>query len=293
MKGPIFIGGCGSSGTTLLRKMINAHPNIGCGPEMSVFDRPKIYRLSLSHLYTLFRSDDFDELDDECVYPVRFQPMDKSYCGLSEAGHRRFYFEEKRDIELMFDQVDNTVDFLELFFEKWTFRIKKRRWAEKTPNNVFTADLILDSYPDAYFINVVRDGRDVVLSLSGRRGTATYVGIFRWLATTKAGLRVQNKRRRVMTVKYEDLVMQTERTLEMVCAFIGEDYDPAMLDYWKEPLPEEIESHPDNPTKDYGRQPVFKDSIGKWKKDGVNPAVLEQMNLTLNDRLVELGYELK
>jgi len=291
MKGPIFIGGCGSSGTTLLRKMLNSHPKIACGPEMSVFDRARIYELSLSHLYTLFRSDDFDELDEGCVYPVRFQPMDKSYCGLSDAGHRRFYFDEKRDVELMFDQVDNSVDFLRLFFDKWAVKNKKKRWAEKTPNNIFTVDRILDAYPDGYFINCIRDGRDVLLSLTERRGTSPYIGIFRWLAATEAGLRANRNHRKVMTVKYEDLILQTEKVLEMVCAFIGEDYDPIMLDYWKEPLPEDIESNPDNPTTDYGKQPVFKDSIGKWKKDGLNPAIVAQMDLTMKDRLVDLGYE--
>ena len=290
MKGPIFIGGCGSSGTTLLRKMINAHPNIGCGPEMSVFDRPRIFEISMAHLYTLFRSDDFDELDEGCVYPIRFQPMNKSYCGLGDAGHRRFYFEEKKEVEKMFDQADDTVDFLRVFFDSWIKKIGKKRWAEKTPNNIFTAELILDAYPDGKFINVIRDGRDVVLSLNNRRGTHAYVGIWRWIAATEAGLRVDNKNNRFYTVRYEDLVQRSEFTLENICAFIEEDYDISMLDYWQKKLPEDIEAGP-NPVADYGKQPVFTDSIGKWKKDGIDKTLLEQMDLTMKGQLWELGYE--
>ena len=67
MKKPIFLGGCGSSGTTLLRKMLNAHPRIACGPEMSVFDRPKMFEISLDWLYTMWRNQDFEDLEEHIV----------------------------------------------------------------------------------------------------------------------------------------------------------------------------------------------------------------------------------
>jgi len=292
MKGPIFIGGCGSSGTTLLRKMINAHPNIGCGPEMSVFDRPKMYDISISHLYTLFIRDDFDELDDLCVYPIRFQPMDKSYCGLSAAGHRRFYYDgEDTDavFEELFDNSNSPKEFLQLFFDRWANESGKKRWAEKTPNNIFTAGKILETYRHGKFINVIRDGRDVVLSLTGRRGTPVYTAIWRWLAATEAGLRMKGHPR-FLTVRYEDLVLQTESTLKGICSFIGVDYDAAMLDFWKLQLPEDNDSGI-NPTADYGKQPVFEKSIGKWKDEKVNRTIMLQMDFTLRDRLRALKYE--
>ena len=48
LSNPIFIGGCGSSGTTLLRKMLNMHPNVAVGPELSVFDRPELYSMDMN-----------------------------------------------------------------------------------------------------------------------------------------------------------------------------------------------------------------------------------------------------
>ena len=91
MNEPIIIGGCGSSGTTLIRKMLNAHRNIACGPEMSIFDRPKIYQIPLTYLYTMFRSLDFDKLDDEMIFPLRMQPMNTTYCGLHVDAHGKYY----------------------------------------------------------------------------------------------------------------------------------------------------------------------------------------------------------
>ena len=85
-------------------------------------------------------------------------------------------------------------------------------------------------------------------------------------------------------------MQRTEFTLENICAFIEEDYDKSMLDYWQKKLPEDIEAGP-NQVADYGKQPVFTDSIGKWKKDGIDKTLLEQMDLTMKGQLWELGYE--
>jgi hypothetical protein len=117
----ILIGGCGSSGTTLLRKMINGHRNIICGPEMSVFDRPVMYDESLDYLYTLWRAQDFDPLDKGCIFPLRIQnrhTADLSYCGFVNENHGKFYHEPD-EVGKMFDQCSNIMDFLELFFREY------------------------------------------------------------------------------------------------------------------------------------------------------------------------------
>jgi hypothetical protein len=285
MKKPIFLGGCGSSGTTLLRKMLNAHSRIACGPEMSVFDRPRIYDISLDWLYTMWRNQDFEDLEEGCVFPLRMQPQNVSYCGLVYENHMRFYH-KREEVEPMFDQADTTANFLDIFFSRYAEAKGKKRWAEKTPNNIFCVEKILDCYDDAVFINVVRDGRDVVLSLIERRNfSPAYVAIWRWLAAVEVGLRVRGNKR-VMEVKYEDLVMRTEYALMNICAFIGEKYEKGMQDYWKKQDEEDAEG-------DYGTQPVFEDSVGKWKKDGLPKGLLSQMDLTMRDKLKTLGYEIQ
>jgi hypothetical protein len=293
---PIIIGGCGSSGTTLLRKMLNAHPNIACGPEMSVFDRPKLYEESLDYLYTLYRALDLDPLDDGMLFPLRMQPTNFTYCGLHPDNHSRFYH-EPAVVEKMFDEAETIAEFLDRFFYLYAAKQNKKRWAEKTPNNLFCIDQIFDWYPNAHFIVAMRDGRDVVLSLTARRQTHSIVAIFRWLISAAAFLDVLDREPdyidRIIRVNYEDLVSKPAAALGKICSRIGEPYDSAMLDYWKNRLPEDPEPGPNDEkvTGGYGTQPVFTDSVGKWKKDDINPALETMMKLTMRQTLLTLGYE--
>lgn len=285
MKKPIFLGGCGSSGTTLLRKMLNAHPRIACGPEMSVFDRPKMFEISLDWLYTMWRNQDFEDLEEGCIFPLRVQPHNSTYCGLLNENHVRFYHKTE-EVAGMFDRADSPLNFLDVFFSKYAEERGKKRWAEKTPNNIFCAEKILESFDDALFINVIRDGRDVVLSLFNRRNySSSYIAMWRWIASINAGIKLGGNKR-VFVVKYEDLVQRTEFTLMNICAFIGEKFDPVMMEYWKTKDEEDEEG-------DYGTQPVFDDSIGKWKKEDVPQELLDRMDLTMRDLILSLGYEIK
>jgi hypothetical protein len=295
MNEPIIIGGCGSSGTTLLRKMLNAHPNIACGPEMSVFDRPKMFEIDLSYLYTMYRNLDFDALDDGMVFPLRMQPMNSSYCGLNLDGHGQYYHGPEV-IEKMFDEAETMPDFFDLFFRRYAKKQGKARWAEKTPNNLFCIKQIFEWYPEAHFIIVVRDGRDVVLSLTERRQTHSIVAIFRWIISAAAFLAMIDGEPdfigRILRVNYEDLVLDTESTLQQICARVGEPYDPDMLEYYKIKLPEDKDAaEKNNPVENYASGPVFADSVGKWKKGDVNETLDFMMRLTMRDYLLRLGYE--
>jgi len=285
----IIIGGCGSSGTTLLRKMLNAHSNIACGPEMSVFDRPKIFEVSLTWLYTMYRNRDFDSLDEGCVYPLRMQPLNSTYFGLSPDNSSKFYHSPD-EIEAMFDQVETTRDFFDLFFTRYAEKNGANIWAEKTPNNIFCVDKVFEWFPDAVFVEVVRDGRDVVLSLNARRNNHAVVACWRWIAAVSAGQRYEStiwkNGSTYIRIYYEDLIKAPGIQLDRICRAVGEKFEPAMLEYWREPLPEDKDQK-----LDYGTQPIFENSIGKWKKEDCDPTIIEQMRLSISDKLKQLAFE--
>ena len=128
------------------------------------------------------------------------------------------------------------------FFELVAARRGKRRWAEKTPLNVRHLAWIFRHFPNARFIHVLRDGRDVVCSLRSHpvrrfvdgawasvpQNRSVASCIRQWLTLTGEGMRWRADPR-YLEVRYEDLVQDPEATMRRVMAFVGEPFDEAWL----------------------------------------------------------------
>jgi len=100
-------------------------------------------------------------------------------------------------------------------------------------------DRLLWIWPDARFIHLVRDGRDVAYAhvLAGKAGNMWH-GIADWVDAEMLWDRMSHKLPpdRQCAVKYESLVSETEYELRRLCQFLGLGYEPAML---ASPLPRE------------------------------------------------------
>lgn len=106
------------------------------------------------------------------------------------------------------------------------------RWADKTPHYVLHLDLVKRVFPEARIVHLVRDGRDVALSLlrvpfgPGNVWAAAH----QWRDAVDAGdAAAERYGDEVLTVRYEDLVSEPEATVRRVCAFCELAYDPKML----------------------------------------------------------------
>jgi len=130
---PVFIVGCGRSGTTLLRMMLDMHRDICCGPETWLFLQ-----------------------DGE-----EGNPYERTYCAALSISlgipFARLW--EQNNSGISRAQIAESA--LSLFAEKE----KKPRWAEKTPLHVHRIDYILTHFPKAKIVHILRDGRDVICSL--------------------------------------------------------------------------------------------------------------------------------
>ncbi len=257
---PVILGGCHRSGTTLLRVMLDSHPRIACGPETSLFTGG-------------FRPDKL---------AVRFD----------------FAPEE---IWQMRKQASDHAQLIEMFFMRYTASRGKSRWAEKTPQNVRYIGWILQRFPKAKFIHVIRDGRDTVCSMRTHpkfriiNGEKISTGIRRslepcirgWLRDTAAGMKWRGHPN-YYEVRYEDLVGVPEATLRKLCAFIGEPFDEAMLQY------HEQQGESRDPVNFIANiiatQPLSSTSVGRWKKD-LSAEELQLFFTLAPARMAELGYE--
>ncbi|NET04137.1 MAG: sulfotransferase [Symploca sp. SIO2B6] len=322
IKNPIMIGGCGSSGTSLLSHLLNSHPSIYCGSELFLLNKKKLYNdNSFKYLKSKFRSIlnknsrnrltkifnpgntipttgilKHDLLGDS-TYTEKRQDVTFIY----EPESHGFTIEEVLKIT---DKAENLKDFVDNLFGILLARTGKNRWAEKTPTNCYCIGEFLSLYPSGKYVHIVRDGRDVVPSLI-KRGTSPEIAVRRWIHDTSMGLPYRNNSR-YYEVKYEDLVINPKLTLNKLMNFLGESEDADLM-IAGQTQSESMNSHSTWTTKT--TDPISKKAIGKWKRESYeNKHYLEQLfhytklysevSLSLgldkefnaNDLLLKFGY---
>jgi hypothetical protein len=162
-------------------------------------------------------------------------------------------------------------------------------WGDQSPLHTFYLPYIKKIFPQAKYIHLLRDGRDVVASLVTRFGNDhLYEAVLRWKTSIKRTNQFQEQisPSQYVEVRYENLVREPEPTLRQVSDYIGIEYSPRMLDYWK--LPSTIEHKYDSYHKNL-EKPVFVSSIGKWQ-DILTSDQQEYILKHISRELQELGY---
>lgn len=276
---PIIIGGSGSSGSTLLRRMINMHPAIACGSELSLLDRPLLYQLPLAMLKEMYLEQNFEPLELDYLVPVR--TAYGTYCGLSILNTLREYHEPYRVVHFL-EAAQDSIDFVNIFLSEYAVNQGKTRWAEKTPNNIFCAEQLLEALPDALFVHIIRDGRDVVNSLVEKRGGDPHSAAIRLIKAMNCGLSLREHPRYV-EVKYEDLVQAPEETMRVLLQRCEADYDAQVLEF-----------HQDREAKSthlgYAREPVHTHSLNSWERCPLPRELKLSLELLMRQHLQLLGY---
>ncbi|MCI0447185.1 sulfotransferase [bacterium] len=180
-----------------------------------------------------------------------FQPILKYYGNISQKRHMEYLVDDILSTDVMndwdppltrkdiFDQLEE-YDFGMLFdamMQAWTLKCGKKRWGEKTPHHIHYWREISEIYPNAKFLHIVRDGRDVSLSfLEARFGPKSiYNGAVKWKQYLQLVGELQSMltTNRFLEIKYEDLIENPEFCLTKICNFLGEEYDSKMLLYYE------------------------------------------------------------
>lgn len=203
---PFFIVGCGRSGTTLLRNMLNNHPQIAI-PVESLFIVDYLRAPASVPITVLSRLLVNDYEFREWGMPIALADLE----GCLTAR-----------------------DLIDRIHELYATQQGKAFWGQKTPRFVRHGRLLKSFYPQARFIHVLRDPRAVASSLmrSNLHRSNVYYAAKRWDRDIRAGLALgQDYPDDVVDVYYEDLVISPAETLEKICAFLGIDFHPDMLIY--------------------------------------------------------------
>jgi len=171
-------------------------------------------------------------------------------------------------------------------------------------------DAVAAAIPEAHFVHLVRDGRDVALSLTeraerrGAHAAPPRKMAQKWRRRIRRARRQADSLPAYIEVRYEDLVLEPEETLRDVCRFLELDFDPAMLSY-HERAAERIAELSDVPATQ-GRdarsaaerhsahaltsEPPRPERIGRWRAE-MAPEQREAFEHVAGDLLRELGYE--
>ncbi|MDQ3766392.1 MAG: sulfotransferase, partial [Actinomycetota bacterium] len=207
---PFFIVGSARSGTTLLRLMLNAHPEVAIPPE------------------SRFITEMWQDMLEVEVEPV-----------LGDlARHDRFRLWELSIEEVRAELDGPTARYTEVMeapYRAWARRRDKPFWGDKTPRYVENIPLLGGLWPPARFVHLVRDGRNVALSYAdvafGPKTLAKAAGL--WARRVRAGMEAGRALGpgRYLQMRYEDLVEAPERHARTLCGFLGLPFDPVVLDY--------------------------------------------------------------
>jgi hypothetical protein len=132
----------------------------------------------------------------------------------------------------------------------------------KTPQFTQKLDVLMDLFPTAKAIIVVRDVRDVCLSWRNKWGKSMYYCAHKWAAQMKTGYDLANSdyKSRILIVKFEDLLGELKPTSERICDFLGIAHENSMLEHHKH-----VEEVPIGKTN-YGKAIVTK-NMNKWKNN--------------------------
>jgi len=279
---PVFVGGCPRSGTTLLRTMLNAHPVLALPREthfvLESYRRRAMFgdlrdednRTQLARWIVTRKRTQFDRLE---------LSRDRAIAALSTAPPT-------------VGSVIGTA--LKLFAE----RFDKPRWGDKRPRYVQELPALLDMFPDAQFVAIVRDPRAVLASMkklgwldSWYDGTVAG-GVDRWLHAVRAGRQGLRRYRddQLLEIRYEDLVDDPAGVLSHMCTFLGLSHDglDAMLQFHRGdtdiPTPQRSKYHPKL------MQPVTDASLQSWNSVLTleEVAFIEQ---TTSREMAHYGYE--
>ena len=276
-KAPVFVLGCGRSGTKLLY-----HTLLSAGGFAVYHAESNAFNLINLRFGNLGRRENRRALLDHWLRSKLFYRS-----GLS-----------REEIEpQILENCRNGGDFLRILMETIARKQGVERWAECTPLHLLYLPLIKRLFPDALILHIIRDGRDVTVSLDRigwikpmrwdqKRKLLVPAIFWRWIVGKgrKYGRAMNGD---YLEIHYEDVVEKPRETLARIGEFIEHD-----LDYDR--IQQNAQGSMVDPNSSFRGDGQGKESnpVGRWKTTLSADKIAEVESL-IGDQLAETGYELE
>jgi hypothetical protein len=271
---PIFIVGVHRSGTTLLRYMLNSHPRIYIPPESDFI--PRFFRRNPQQILSV---GEVSRILDIIFNQYRFV---REWQG--PALHVSDF--PKGNL--------TPAKFLDTLYCTYAQQNDASRWGDKTPIYSSYVDMLAQLFTQAQFIHLIRDGRDVALSMLDKWGQQDfhidiYFAARNWVRRTRKA-QMDGKHlgsERYYEIQYEDLVADPKYELGKICDFLNETYLPEMAQ------PQKLARKTIEPGSfhDPLREPPSIQRVARWRSE-MQSEDLYLVQRVAGSLLQQLGYPL-
>ena len=198
---PIIVGGCFRTGTSLVRRLLNAHPRIHCGPEVKFF------------------RDFYGDYRDDPLHHLRFATTVRSLLPETEL-------------------LDVLGPAFVAVHERAAHLAGKPRWADKAPENVLYLRQWQRVLGDRWLlVHVVRNPLDTLASIKEIRFPLTIpadldgrIALYRRYTEAGLGFAAAHPERSYVLV-YERLIAAPEAVVGELMSWLGETFDPSQLTF--------------------------------------------------------------
>ena len=283
----IFVVGNSRSGTTMMGRILNNHSSIFTFKELHFFgqlwsseDKSKILSDSegVKLLSRLFCIQEFGIFNQD--NPQQFDEISEKIIQKSELS---------------------ALEIFKIFLAQISSKNQCEISCDQTPRNVFYIQEILNNFPEARIINLVRDPRDVLLSqknkwkrryfgASGIPKKESIRSYFNYhpitiskIWNTAINSIKDNEDPRLKTICFENFITYPEKNMKDICQFLEIEFDSNML---KVPS---IGSS--TGIDDLNKLGIDKAKLGKWKSGGLSSSELYICQKMCSENMNDLGYE--
>lgn len=279
MTKPLFILGNPRSGTSLLRLMLTCHQRICVPPECAFIvwwhAKYAIARLPLD-------DESLEEFLRDLYTSRKFEHWDLPMYGLKE--HLK---------KASPDTYSALVAEVYLYYANKEKKVNPAYWGDKNNYYVAHVETLFDLFPDARFVQIVRDGRDVAtsyLALTNSQATSRYHPnlpsdineiAMEWHTNNKA---VRDSFNRIPgdqthLIRYEDIVSNPEVHLRELCDFLELDFDKQMMKYYQVNRESNLEPSEYKAWKAKTFEPLEKSGVGRYTSE------LSELQLNVFERV--------
>jgi hypothetical protein len=281
--------GSSRSGTTMMGRILGNHSNIYTFKELHFFG-------------TIWTNIDSRKLSKG----KQIQLLSRLFCiqknglfnqkNIADFNEKSMKFIEGKNL--------NPLDIFDLFLKEITLENSAIISCEQTPNNIYYLHEILEYFPDAKVINMVRDQRDVLLSQKNKwkrrflgasaiplsEAIRSYINYHPLLTAKVWNSSLEHSTQfignsRIKVIKFEELLVDYESVIKELCKFMQINFQEEML---KVPV---VGSSTEQDTKN--ELLIDSSKIEKWKSGGLSSAEIYLSQLMSKSMMQEFKYELQ